>query len=337
MPKVDAKITNEMTGNSSKESSDDKVYSIPAIGISSPINPKLRFGISAYGVSGLGVDYRGTDLSIPDAMGPGNDQKAEIATQLQVMKFAPNLAYLVNDNLSLGLGIPVNYSALDLGAGTSFGYGVGAQLGLIWKAMDMISVGATYTTTQSVNHENVMDSDGDGLGDENLKLASPQQFGVGVAYEQGPILVEVDGKWINWANAEGYDDFDWEDQYVVALGAQYKPNKKFAVRAGYNYGNNPVKDHDGDWSENPADTVDVQGVDFAEANYEYLRIIGFPAIVEQHITLGIGYEFSPKFAVNLGYMYALEETIESTSKNDIITYESSLSEQSLELGLTWRF
>jgi long-chain fatty acid transport protein len=160
---------------------------------------------------------------------------------------------------------------------------------------------------------------------------------VGVAYEQGPILVEVDGKWINWANAEGYDDFDWEDQYVVALGAQYKPNKKFAVRAGYNYGNNPVKDHDGDWSENPADTVDVQGVDFAEANYEYLRIIGFPAIVEQHITLGIGYEFSPKFAVNLGYMYALEETIESTSKNDIITYESSLSEQSLELGLTWRF
>ncbi|MHC4322632.1 MAG: OmpP1/FadL family transporter [Planctomycetota bacterium] len=150
MPKVDAKITNEMTGNSSKESSDDKVYSIPAIGISSPINPKLRFGISAYGVSGLGVDYRGTDLSIPDAMGPGNDQKAEIATQLQVMKFAINLAYLVNDNLSLGLGIPVNYSALDLGAGTSFGYGVGAQLGLIWKAMDMISVGATYTTTQSV-------------------------------------------------------------------------------------------------------------------------------------------------------------------------------------------
>src|SRR5258708_18847305 len=48
--------------------SDEKVYAIPAIGLSLPIDPETRrwrFGLSAYGVTGLGVDYRGTALDQP--------------------------------------------------------------------------------------------------------------------------------------------------------------------------------------------------------------------------------------------------------------------------------
>ena len=50
-----------------EDSSASSVYAIPAIGLSVPITAKLpvwRFGIAAYGVTGLGVDYRGKDLTI---------------------------------------------------------------------------------------------------------------------------------------------------------------------------------------------------------------------------------------------------------------------------------
>ncbi len=343
MPDIQAKITNNFTGRSSKEDAEDNVFPIPAFGLSTPITEKLRFGLSAYGVSGLGADYRDTGLFLPN-VGPGNtDVPGEIKTELQVMKFSPNFAYLINDNFSIGLGIQVDYSTLDLGAGSSGGYGAGAKIGTIWKAHDMITIGATYTTPQKIKYKNVIDTDCpqgspcfEPTGDEDLELESPQEVGVGIAYEPilGKLLIAVDGKWVNWSDAEGYDDFDWNDQYVIAVGVQFKPNKKLALRAGYNYGENPVDDHSG---YDPTALVKVQDVVFPAANYEYLRIIGFPAIVEHHITAGIGYEVSNTFALNLGYMYALENDMDETDAFGAITLESKLSEQSVELGLTWRF
>ena len=74
--------------------------------------------------------------------------------------------------------------------------------------------------------------------------------------------------------------------------------------------------------------------------YETFRIIGFPAIVEQHLTFGVGYKFSDKFSLHLGVMHAFEKTI-SESGLDIagtsVTLKSTLSENSLDFGLAWRF
>jgi long-chain fatty acid transport protein len=69
--------------------------------------------------------------------------------------------------------------------------------------------------------------------------------------------------------------------------------------------------------------------------YEYFRIIGFPAIVENHITFGIGYNLSEKVAINLGYKHAFEKTIKETSEP--ITLESKLSEDAYDFGLTFKF
>jgi long-chain fatty acid transport protein len=257
------------------------------------------------------------------------------------MKFSPNISFQPNDKISFGLGVHIDYSSLDLGSGSSFNYGIGAQLGVLYKPVTGLSIGATYTTPQSVNHENVADFDQDGNFDD-LKLESPQVVGLGIAVEpiQGTLLFEVDGKWINWENAEGYEDFDWQDQYVLGIGAQYKPIKKLSLRAGYNYGENPVKEHDNFNGGIPSRDIQGKTIPF-NYYYETFRIIGFPAIVQNHITVGIGYEFSNTFAVNLGYMHAFEETISEngTAPDGVtpVTLESKLSEDSVDFGLTWRF
>jgi long-chain fatty acid transport protein len=322
MPTVKANVKSPAppfgVGNWSGKSQ-DQPYAIPAIGIMSPIDKDMRFGIAAYGVSGLGVDYRNID-----PMG--------ISTKLSVMKFTPAVSYKAGD-FSVGLGMDIDYQALDLGMGQSHNYAVGARLGVLYS-MNIISVGATYVTPQSVSHKRVFDFDNNGKMD-NLKLEAPQQAAIGFAVKPMPgLLAEVDVKWIDWAGAKGYKDFDWDSQWVYTLGLQYKPMPNLALRAGYNYAKNPVKEHNG---FNAGGTSSIQGTNTPTFAYEYFRMIGFPAIVEQHITLGLGYDLSKKVGVSLGYKYALNKTMSEKDSSGGVTLESQLKEQALDFALLFRF
>jgi long-chain fatty acid transport protein len=349
MPKIDAKVTNKgtLTPGTFSADAEDNVYPIPAIGFSSPLgsdDSKWRFGLAAYGVSGLGVDYRNTTID-QSAFYPAPPLPAAAPlvtgayTQLQIMKFAPAIAYQVTPSLSLGLGLPIDYGVLDLRNGGSSGFALGFLPGIIYKPIENLSLGLTYASPQKINYKNVTDFDQDGSFD-SLELESPQQVGFGIAYDffDAGLVIEADVKWINWANAKGYEDFDWDNQTVFAIGAQYKATDKIALRAGYNYAKNPVNEHNG---FNGQTTATVQGKTLPSAYYyETFRIIGFPAIVEQHITLGVGYKFSDAFSLDLGFVYAIENSITETGTDlfgQPVELESTLSETSVDFGLTWRF
>jgi long-chain fatty acid transport protein len=342
MPNAHTKITADIAGlDTGWKRSDSDLYLIPALAISNPITDKLRFGFGAYGVSGLGVDYRNKFDLDPT---PGNGTQ-DMYTDLSIMKIAPNIAYMITPNLSVGASLHIDMGVLDLGYkdGTSTGWTVGGQVGAIYKN-GPVSLGLVYVSPQKVKHKGVYDFDGHpifnpaGLGADTLELESPQTVGFGVAVEPiyNTLLIEVDAKWVNWSDAIGYRDFDWRDQWVFAIGAQYKPIPKLALRAGFNYGRNPVKDHDGWKGEN---STSVQGKTLGVFNYEVFRITGFPAIVEKHLTAGIGYEITKKISLNIGYMHAFKEEIKEkgTYFGAKATVASTLKEDSIDFGLTYRF
>jgi long-chain fatty acid transport protein len=351
MPHVKAEV--QHATSTAKDDSASTPYAIPAIGISTPITDKLplwRFGIAAYGVSGLGVDYRGGDLDNAKAydFGPaaGENRYAPLVqgeyTSLQIMKFAPAVGVLLTDKLSLGMAVHIDYAMLDLRGGTSPDYTAGIQLGAIFMPTNNINIGLSYTSPQEAVHGNINLPNLD-----TLKLESPHQLGLGVSYdipEAMNLLVEGDVKWLNWSDANGYKDFDWRDQWVYAVGFQVEPKKNLFLRAGFNYAKNPVKEHDGFvgafGAAGPMDVVSVQGTPFPRYYYETFRIIGFPAIVEKHLTLGAGYRFTERFSMNLGYMHAFEKSISESGTdpfNQPVTLKSTLSEDSLDFGLTWVF
>lgn len=334
-PHVKSEITNGATTYSAHAL--EKAYTMPAIGISYEIPEvrNLRFGFGAYGTSGMGVDYRERGIDKSTALG-GFPLAAGTYTDLAVMKFAPSVAYQFTDWLSLGAALHIDYSTLDMGKGTSAGYGAGGEFGIIVKPHDQINLGLTYITAQPIKYDRVADFDGDGTLD-NLKLASPQQLGFGISYSPTPRLVlETDVKWINWSDADGYKDFDWSDQWVFNIGVQYKPIDVLTLRAGYNYGESPVKKH----SFSGAQTVTVQGKTMNSYYYETFRLVGFPAIAEHHITFGAGYDINSKFAIHAGYMHAFSNSITETGTNvlgNAATIKSTMSEDSYELGFSWRF
>ena len=350
LPQPSTSIT--VNGNAFNAKSKDATYVIPAMGVSFPIGGQdshWRLGFAAYGVSGLGVNYRGTAVD-QNQFYPGPDDNppagpdyymplaAGIRTDLAIAKFAPSVAYAVSPDLSLGLSIHMDRATLDLGAGRKTGLGGGVQLGAVWKPRHDLRLGLTYVSPQLTKFGNVTDFDGNGTPD-SLKLEMPQQVAVGVAWTglNERLLVEVDGRYLNWAGATGYDDFDWEDQWVVGLGVQYAvvPHKVF-LRAGYNYGNNPVKEHNG-W--NGMAPVTVQGKTMPRYYYESFRTVGFPAVETHHFTLGVGWAINEHMMLNIGWMHAFETGMSGSGNfgGASVRFASDLYEDSIDIGLTWRY
>ena len=165
MPNIHAGITSGQGGPFPVPSfgfnvhSDPKVFPIPALGISYsfPELPKWRFGFGAYGVTGLGVDYRGTSLDQPNSSDlPREPVGGRGLYQPANHEVCPDGGYQVNEWLSLGAAFNISYSTLDLRNGSNSGFAPGAQIGAIIKPHKDVSIGFTYTTPQDINHRNVL-------------------------------------------------------------------------------------------------------------------------------------------------------------------------------------
>ncbi len=323
---------------SDSATSNAKYFAIPSIGIIYHLSPKVTFGISAYGISGMGVDYRNTNVDC----NPYDTVKG-CYTNFQGMEMAPSIAIKVNEKLSLGFGVDLLYGALDLGYGLSSDYALSFQGGVAYKVNPVITVGAVVKTPSKFNFPRVMDFNGDGNLD-SMTLEQPWQYGVGIGIEPNDrIRIGADVQYLQWSKADGYKDFDWDDQWVFKIGGEYKVNDILTLRAGYNYGKSPIKGH-------YINTAQIAQA-LAAAGYsqqqiyqtigqieamECMRIVGFPAIVENHITFGAGIQLTKMLRLDLSYMHAFENTVESKD-NQGNYWKSKLSEDAISMGLTWNF
>jgi long-chain fatty acid transport protein len=318
-------------GASYSKTSSTKAFIIPAFGVISPITERLRVGFGAYGISGMGTDYRNQNIDLDN--NAANGYEGDVYTQSQTMRFAPNVAYLVSPNFSIGASLHIVYGSLDLGQGKSENSTIGGQVGMLYKN-GPVSLGINYTTAEKLTYHNVYDFEFNG-NKESLVLESPQNVTVGVALRPlDSLLIETDVKWFNWGDAAGYSDFDWQDQWVYSIGVQYKSRNGLSLRAGYNYGKNPVNTHDG---FNAATSTKIQGNNTSTLGYEYLRIIGFPGIAEHHATAGIGYRFNEDLEVHLGYSFSSTATIKERDSSGAYSFASSMRENSYEMGLIWNW
>jgi long-chain fatty acid transport protein len=78
---------------------------------------------------------------------------------------------------------------------------------------------------------------------------------------------------------------DWSDQTVYMFGAAYRLSDKWTIRGGANFGDNPIPD-------------------------QYLNCL-FPAIVEKHVTAGVGYQINERSAINLSLSRGFENSVTS--------------------------
>jgi long-chain fatty acid transport protein len=158
----------------------------------------------------------------------------------------------------------------------------------------------------------------------------PAMIGLGIAFQAtNDLLIVADIKQIKWSDVmndfnmvftadSNQGDFsdaeidaklfqNWEDQHVAAIGMAYQFNPAFTGRVGYNRASNPIPD-------------------------AYLNAL-FPAIVESHVTAGIGYAFTNVSSVD----FALSRALERSATNPGTGIESAMSQTNWQLMYTHKY
>lgn len=304
---------------------------MPALGMILPAaeGSNMKVGVGAYGVAGMGVDYY-------DAPYLGNAH-----SNYSMMKFAPSVAMQFGD-LSVGLAYNLDYASMafqvpdfSIGSAVNSQFGSGFTVGAIYQLGDL-NLGFAYETKQDFADFKFSIDNPDASTDDYgiVGMDQPPVMTFGIGYTLGDLKIAFDYSQIKWSEVLGKDqpksdyrfNLNWDDQTVYKIGAQYQVTPDLVVRAGYNKG------------EQPVDT---------ERAFETLL---FPAVVETHTTFGAGYALNDRITLEFGYMIVDGKTVTgdlgslynplggpALTALDASTYETTLSETSMEIGVTAKF
>ncbi|MDT3708008.1 MAG: outer membrane protein transport protein [Thiobacillus sp.] len=317
----DVKATSNVAtppGTSASATSDADLSVIPEVSLATRINDNLTFGLGMYGTAGMGVDYRGEDPL-------NNGGLFQAYTNLQLMKFVPSLAYN-NGAFGVGAAAVIQYGALDMnyvtpggtvGDGTATDLGFGFNLGGYYDVTKDLTVGLAYQSEIGMNydHQLTIAADGFGVGPNGMgvitsnDLAQPAEIKAGVAYTMGPWMFTGDYKRIMWSDADGYKDFNWDDQDVFGLGVKYSANGWW-VGVGFNHGDDPIQV-----------LPNASGMTgYANQAINMFNNHFFPAVVEDHLTVGGGVSLGKNTMLEGALVYADEtsKTIDTGSISGLL-------------------
>ncbi|WP_373036893.1 OmpP1/FadL family transporter [Sulfurimonas sp.] len=335
MPNV--KSTNALTGvggPTGSADSDASMSVIPEVSLASKVNDNFYWGIGMWGTGGMGVDYRGQTAQM------------EMVTNLQLMQFGVPLVYTTN-NFSIGITPILQYGSLDInyvppaafaaysaysktkGAGVGQDLQFGYNIGLAYEISDL-TIGAVYKSQIDMKYKGVMSNTIDLFSSTqayaNDKLSTPAEIGVGASYKFNEHTVALDYKQIQWSKAKGYEDFEWKDQNVYTFGYEYATTT-WAARLGYNYSKSPIEKQT---------YTGVNSAKLSSGVVNTFNLLGFPGVVQSHMTVGGTYNFNSNTSLDAAYTYAPEvsETMTNFAGNDITVKHSQTS---LSLQLNYAF
>jgi long-chain fatty acid transport protein len=192
-------------------------------------NTPFSAGVGGVVQGGLGWQYSGLNTRF----GTRDDASSAFA----VIRIAPAAAWKVNDQLSLGVALGINYFSGDQElfpntsvspaafppsgfAGIRFkgasGIGLNSKWGLQYRPVEDVTIGVTYATQTSIPLKkgelriNLSDPGLGGFGvvrydDAKLTgLRLPEELALGIAFRPTDrLLVSLQDKWYNWSDAIG--------------------------------------------------------------------------------------------------------------------------------------
>ena len=326
------------------QKSDGTFYALPKISIVNQLDKDWVLGLDLEAAAGFGVDHK-TKAAL-----------SNVLTNMLYARFTPSIGHKIDDNWSVGAGLHAGYSLLDMnanlapataptdnqrrGGGTSTAVGFGYKFGVGYEQVNW-SVGASYGTPVKLAFDNVADLDANGSF-EDLTFEMPTEYGIGGSYAYQDWTFNLDYKHLAWSNAEGFGDFQWDDQDVIGIGASWQVNDKMIVRFGGSFADSPIQNRD-DLSNTKM--LEIGGVMLPETQVAALNLTGVPGIAEQTFGIGLGYEWSSKFRSDFSLTYTPEVKITQSGSTVIPSlpatlpteFSATLENVMFSAAMTWAF
>ena len=188
----------------------------------------------------------------------------------------PNLAWKVNDMLSVGGGISLQYAKAELGMGMGpmqanvkgDSWAWGWNVGMMFQPVETVRVGLAYRShiAQNADGHTTLDINGmDPLtSDMKVRIKTPDTITLSATWEATDALrLSGTARWSKWSNfkslsldnsgfgsAPAIDQIaaahstitnNWDDTWFFSVGADYKLNGQWTVRGGVAYDQGPVE------------------------------------------------------------------------------------------------
>ena len=208
--------------------------------------------------------WAGLGLTVPYGMGTEYGEGWERGTKSMILTFDinPNLAWKVNDKLSVGGGISLQYAKAELGMGPmqanvkGDSWAWGWNVGLMFQPVETVRLGLAYRSHIAHNAEGHTDVKGlqNLTSDMKVRIKTPDTVTLSATWEATDALrLSGTARWSKWSNFRTLDvqnlDFNtllhvennWDDTWFFSVGADYKLNGQWTVRGGVAYDQGPVE------------------------------------------------------------------------------------------------
>lgn len=263
---IDTNLEFEGNDGCSENGRYGKGQGIPAGYFTRQISEDVRFGMGLTVPFGMGTGYkkgwdhgtRGTDSTI------------------LTFDINPNLAWKINDFVSVGAGVSFQYAEAKLGMDMMPGGAIhgrikadswdfGYNLGIMISPTDKLRFGLSYRSAIEHDAEGTLDVSMPGKAlsvGSTATVKTPDTVMLTATWEATQDL-RLSGliRWANWSNfdtltissptlaAVGQPQFasvsianNWEDTWLFSLGADYRLNNEWTVRAGIAYETDAIDD-----------------------------------------------------------------------------------------------
>ena len=270
-------------------------------------NDSVYFGIGIYAPFGLATKY--------DRNWFGSDFGVD--SELEVIDFAPSLAFKLNEKWSFGLSVIGRYGKLKMTNTSNTvgfsdfdidGWNVYGRLGLMYEPDKDTRIGLSYSTVSTeVEHTLKGDHTLTGLGALSGKHVGgtvtrlPESWLLSGYHRSGDFGYSASLRYTRW---EHFNDFtltsskigfntskyNWQNVWSVAVGVDWYYNDIWTFRAGLGYDESPVRG---------ASTRTVRIPD----NDRILMSVGFTYKINDQVKMDVGYShlYLPTYKARNGY------------------------------------
>jgi long-chain fatty acid transport protein len=326
--------------------SDSNYFIVPAMGFNWSLNNKTSIGISVYGNGGMNTDYDKKTFDDPRA-----NVSKPTGVDLMQLFIVPTLSVKVAPKHSLGFSPILAYQRFearglqafkpfssDPGNLTNNGHdgawGWGGRVGYYGELFPFLSVGASYQTKIWTTKFDKYA----GLFAENGGFNIPANWTIGIAVKPVPELAFLfDVQKIYYSDVKsvansmmpnlmksqlGNEDgagFGWQNMTIYKAGIQWKSSDAWTWRAGYSYGEQPIRDKD------------------------VMFNILAPGVPEHHATAGFTRAISKTQDLSFSLMHAFSKTVSGKNPlaggapGDSQEIRIKMNQWEGTLGYTWKF
>jgi long-chain fatty acid transport protein len=291
------------------------------------VTDNIHVGIGVTNPFGLGTEW------------PANWVGQYVAQKidLQSFYFTPTVAYKIDDNLSVGVGVNYVTGSVKLKLATSIPFsgtppmasfdlkatGFGYNFGAIYKLTPEISLGASYRSSVKLDATGSVAFDPNYTvlnlpnGDAAASIELPSTGFLGISYKAMDNLeVEADYQYVGWSSYKELaiqfkadptknevSPKNYENTYILRFGAEYTLGA-LQVRAGYLYDHSPVL-----------------------TQYDEPML---PDANRNGFNVGLGYKLNDQWRVDASYFFLKFD--QRKAENTIIAFDGTYNSSATLLG-----